>query len=63
MNKNRKLKKKSEYDKFVEDTAKKAVNDLEQVFKRQWQEHDDTLNEGGKGKWTDNGEDDIYNCE
>lgn len=63
MNKNKKIvKKNSEYENFIENTAKKAVDDLEAVFKKRWQEHDDTLNEGGNGSWEDNGEDDIYNC-
>lgn len=55
------MKKNPEYRKIVKKETQKAVDDLERAFKKRWEENDDNLNEGGKGGWIDNGEDDIYN--
>lgn len=39
--------------------TEKAVDDLEVMFKQNWEEDDETLNNGEKSY--DDGEDDIYN--
>lgn len=48
------------YKDALKDATEKAVEDLEQMFKKQWDEDDETLNDGDL--WNeDDGEDDIYN--
>ena len=48
------------YKDALKDATEKAVEDLEQMFKKQWGEDDETLNDGDL--WNeDDGEDDIYN--
>ena len=48
------------YKKALKSASKKAVDDLETMFKRNWEEDDETLN-NGEGNYNDDGEDDIYN--
>lgn len=48
------------YKKALKFATGKAVNDLEAMFKRNWEEDDETLN-NGEGSYDDDGEDDIYN--
>lgn len=47
------------YKKALKSVTEKAVDDLEAMFKRNWEEDDETLN-NGEGSY-DDGEDDIYN--
>lgn len=48
------------YKKVLKSVTKKAVNNFETMFKRNWEEDDETLNDGERG-YDDDGEDDIYN--
>lgn len=48
------------YKKALKSATGKAVNDLEAMFKRNWEEDDETLN-NGEGSYDDDGDDDIYN--
>ena len=48
------------YKKALKSATGKAVNDLEAMFKRNWEEDDETLN-NGEGSYDDGGKDDIYN--
>lgn len=55
------MKKSPEYRKMIKTAAKKSVNDLEQAFQKNWQEDDETLNNGEIYGRPDYGEDDILN--
>ena len=48
------------YKKALKSATEKAVDDLETMFRRNWEEDDETLN-NGEGSYGDDGEDDIYN--
>ena len=49
------------YKKALKSATEKAVDDLKTMFRRNWEEDDETLN-NGEGSYDDNdGEDDIYN--
>lgn len=48
------------YKKALKSVTEKAVDDLEMMFRRNWEEDDETLN-NGEGSYGDDGEDDIYN--
>ena len=48
------------YKKTLKSATEKAVDDLEVMFRRNWEEDDETLN-NGEGSYDDDGEDDIYN--
>ena len=48
------------YKKTLKSATEKAVDDLEMMFRRNWEEDDETLN-NGEGSYDDDGEDDIYN--
>ena len=48
------------YKKVLKSVTKKTVNNFETMFKRNWEEDDETLNDGERG-YDDDGEDDIYN--
>lgn len=50
----------SGYKKALKSVTEKAVDDLEAMFKRNWEEDDETLN-NEEGSYDDGGEDDIYN--
>lgn len=45
------------YKKALKSATKKAVDDLETIFKRNWEEDDETLNEG---KQNEEDEDEFY---
>ena len=49
------------YKKVLKSVTEKAVDDLEIMFKRNWEENDETLNNGEGSYDDDDGEDDIYN--
>lgn len=50
------------YKKALKSATEKAVDDLEMMFRRNWEEEDDeTLNNGEGSYDNDDGEDDIYN--
>ena len=49
------------YRKVLKSTTEKAVDDLEMMFRRNWEEDDETLNNGEGSYDDDDGEDDIYN--
>lgn len=49
------------YKKALKSATEKAVGDLEMMFKRNWEEDDETLNNGEGSYNDDDGEDDIYN--
>lgn len=49
------------YRDVLNDAAKRAVDDLEKMFQKQWLEDDETLNEGEIVDY-DDGEDEIYNA-
>lgn len=49
------------YKKIVKSATEKAVDDLETMFRRNWEEDDETLNNGEGSYNDDDGEDDIYN--
>ena len=48
------------YKKALKSAAEKAVDDLEVMFKQNWEEDDETLN-NGEESYDDDEEDDIYN--
>ena len=48
------------YKNALKSATEKAVDDLETMFKRNW-EDDETLNNGEGDYYDDDGEDDIYN--
>lgn len=48
------------YKNVLKSATEKAVDDLEMMFRRNWEEDDETLN-NGEGSYDDDGEDDIYN--
>ena len=54
-----------QYEKVVDEAAKiaaeKAVNQLEEMFKKTWTEDDATMNNGELWHERNNDEDDIYN--
>ena len=54
------MKKMPGYKKVLKSATEKAVDDLETMFKHNWEKDDETLNEGEWG-YDDDGEDDIYN--
>ena len=49
------------YKKALKSVTEKAVDDLEIMFRRNWEEDDETLNNGEGSYDDDDGEDDIYN--
>ena len=49
------------YKKALKSVTEKAVDDLEMMFRRNWEEDDETLNNGEGSYNDDDGEDDIYN--
>ena len=49
------------YKKVLKSATEKAVDDLEMMFRRNWEEDDETLNNGEGSYNDDGGEDDIYN--
>ena len=49
------------YKKVLKSVTEKAVDDLETMFRRNWEEDDETLNNGEGSYNDDDGEDDIYN--
>lgn len=49
------------YKKALKSVTEKAVDDLETMFRRNWEEDDETLNNGEGSYNNDDGEDDIYN--
>lgn len=49
------------YKKALKSVTEKAVSDLETMFRRNWEEDDETLNNGEGSYDDDDGEDDIYN--
>ena len=49
------------YKKTLKSAVEKAVDDLEVMFRRNWGEDDETLNNGEGNYGNDDGEDDIYN--
>ena len=49
------------YKKALKSVTEKAVDDLETMFRRNWEEDDETLNNGERSYDDDDGEDDIYN--
>ena len=48
------------YKKALKSATEKTVDDLEMMFRRNWEEDDETLNNGERS-YDDDGEDDIYN--
>lgn len=48
------------YKKALKSVTEKAVDDLETMLRRNWEEDDETLN-NGEWSYDDDGEDDIYN--
>ena len=55
------MKKAPIYRETVKTAAKMATDNLEDIFKKKWEENDETLNEGEWSYNDDDGEDDIYN--
>lgn len=49
------------YKKALKSATEKAVDDLETMFRRNWEEEDDETLNNGEGSYDDDGEDDIYN--
>lgn len=49
------------YKKALKSATEKTVDDLEMMFRRNWEEDDETLNNGEGSYDDDDGEDDIYN--
>ena len=49
------------YKKALKSATEKAVDDLEMMFRWNWEEDDETLNNGEGSYDDDGGEDDIYN--
>ena len=48
------------YKKALKSATEKAVDALETMFRRNWEEDAETLN-NGEGSYDDDGEDNIYN--
>ena len=48
------------YKKALKSATEKAVDDLEMMFKQNWEKDSETLNDG-EGSCDDDGENDIYN--
>lgn len=48
------------YKKAIKSATEKAVDNLEMMFKQNWEKDSETLN-NGEGSYDDDGEDDIYN--
>ena len=48
------------YKKTLKSVTEKAVDNLETMFKRNWEKDDETLN-NEEGSYDDDGEEDIYN--
>ena len=48
------------YKKALKSVTEKAVDDLEAMFKRNWEEDSKMLNDG-EGNYNDDGKDNIYN--
>ena len=48
------------YKKALKSATEKAVDDLEMMFRRNWEEDDETLN-NGEGSYDNDGKDNIYN--
>lgn len=48
------------YRKALKEASQKTVDNLEEMFRRRWNNDDETLNDGEKN-YDDDGEDDIYN--
>lgn len=57
----RMMKKNPAYRHAIKTAAKKSVEDLEEMFRKKWQEDDETLNNGEIYGRPDYGEDDILN--
>ncbi len=57
----KKVKKTSKYKKTLKKSTQIAVDELERMFRKKWQEDDETLNEGEKDYIGEEGEDEIYN--
>ena len=49
------------YKKALKSVTEKAGDDLETMFRRNWEENDETLNNGEGSYDNDDGEDNIYN--
>ena len=49
------------YKKAIKSATEKAVDNLEMMFKQNWEKDSETLNDGEGGYDNDDGEDDIYN--
>jgi len=56
----RMMKKFPGYRKALKEASQKTVDNLEEMFRRRWNNDDETLNDGEKN-YDDDGEDDIYN--
>lgn len=50
------------YRHAVKDAAKKSVNDLEEMFRKKWEEDDSTMNDGELYGRPDYSEDDNLNA-
>ena len=48
------------YKKAIKSATEKAVDNLEMMFRRNWEEDDETLN-NGEGSYDNDGKDNIYN--
>lgn len=55
------MKKLPGYEKLVKTATQKAVDDLEKMFQKQWQENDIVLNSGNGDSDNNDREDKIYN--
>lgn len=55
----RRIRKTSGYRSILKQSSKKAVDDLERMFRNKW-DNDETLNDGQEDEW-DGEEDEIYN--
>lgn len=49
------------YKDALKGATQKTVDGLEEMFKKRWEEDDETLNDGNLRDGDDDGEDDIYN--
>ena len=49
------------YKKAIKSATEKAVDNLEMMFKQNWEKDNETLNDGEGSYDNDDGEDDIYN--
>lgn len=52
---------KAAYDHAIKNAAERSVEDLEQMFRKKWEEDDETLNNGEIYGRPNYGEDDILN--